>query len=164
MKIPWRRERYPLQYSDLENSMDCIVHGVRKSQTRLGNFHFQKFILWSQSLVAEKVKNLSAMKETWVRSLSQEDSLEKGNGNPLQYSGLENRMDRGAWQDTVHGVAKTRPRLGTHISTHTRLCQHIYPPVFFHQSTFTLGFLFFSSYVESCSKVIITFNPHHYTK
>ena len=45
------------------------------------------------------------MYETWVRSLSQEDSLEKGNGNPLQYSGLENRMDRVAWRATIHGVA-----------------------------------------------------------
>ena len=106
-KSPGEGRAYALQYSGLENSMDCIVHGVRKSQTRLGNFHFQKFILWSQSLVAEKVKNLSAMKETWVRSLSQEDSLEKGNGNPLQYSGLENRMDRGAWQATIHGVAES---------------------------------------------------------
>ena len=31
---------YPLQYSGLENSKDCIVHGVTKSQTRLSNFHF----------------------------------------------------------------------------------------------------------------------------
>ena len=31
---------YLLQYSGLENSMDCIVHGVRKSRTRLSNFHF----------------------------------------------------------------------------------------------------------------------------
>jgi len=31
---------YPLQYSGLENSIDCIVHGVAKSQTRLSNFHF----------------------------------------------------------------------------------------------------------------------------
>ena len=31
---------YPLQYSGLENSMDCTVHGVAKSQTRLNNFHF----------------------------------------------------------------------------------------------------------------------------
>ena len=30
----------------------------------------------------------------------------KGNGYPLQYSGLENSMDRGAWQATVHGVAE----------------------------------------------------------
>ena len=32
---------YPLQYSGLEKSMDCIVHGVTKSQTRLSGFHFQ---------------------------------------------------------------------------------------------------------------------------
>ena len=31
---------YPLQYSGLENSMDWIVHGVAKSQTKLSNFHF----------------------------------------------------------------------------------------------------------------------------
>ena len=30
---------YPLQYSGLGNSMDCIVHGVTKSQTQLSNFH-----------------------------------------------------------------------------------------------------------------------------
>ena len=30
----------------------------------------------------------------------------EGNGNPLQYSCLENPMDRGAWQATVHGVAR----------------------------------------------------------
>ena len=31
----------PLQHSGLENSMDCIVHGVAKSQTQLSDFHFQ---------------------------------------------------------------------------------------------------------------------------
>ena len=31
----------------------------------------------------------------------------EGHGNPLQYSCLENPMDRGAWQATVHGVAKS---------------------------------------------------------
>ena len=31
---------------------------------------------------------------------------EEGNGNPLQYSGLENPMDRGAWRATVHEAAK----------------------------------------------------------
>ena len=30
----------------------------------------------------------------------------EGNGNPLQYSGLENPMNRGAWQATVHGITK----------------------------------------------------------
>ena len=35
----------------------------------------------------------------------------EGNGYPLQYSGLENSMDRGAWQATAHGVAKSQTRL-----------------------------------------------------
>ena len=34
-----------------------------------------------------------------------------GHGNPLQYSCLENPMDRGAWRATVHGVAKSQTRL-----------------------------------------------------
>ena len=37
-----------------------------------------------------------------------------GSGNPLQYSCLENPMDRGTWWDTVHGVAKEPTPLGTH--------------------------------------------------
>ena len=36
-RFPWRRERLPLQYSGLENSMDCIVHGVSKSQNMTGH-------------------------------------------------------------------------------------------------------------------------------
>ena len=39
-------------------------------------------------------------------------SPREGDGCPLQYSCLENSMDRGAWQATVYGVAKSRTRLG----------------------------------------------------
>ena len=46
-------------------------------------------------------------------------SLGGGNGNPLQYSCLRNPVDRGAWQGTVHGVAKSWTRLSTHTHTHT---------------------------------------------
>ena len=53
------------------------------------------------SLVAKLVKNLPPMQETWVWRSSGE-----GNGNPLQYSCLENPMDRGVWWATVHGVAR----------------------------------------------------------
>ena len=38
-RSPGGRKGYPLQYSGLEKSMDCIVHGVPKSQTQLSNFH-----------------------------------------------------------------------------------------------------------------------------
>ena len=39
-RSPGEGNDYPLQYSGLENSMDCIVHGLAKSQTRLSDFHF----------------------------------------------------------------------------------------------------------------------------
>ena len=45
------------------------------------------------SLVAQRLKCLPAMQETWVRSLGREDPLEKEMANPLQYSCLENPMD-----------------------------------------------------------------------
>ena len=37
----------------------------------------------------------------------------EGNGNPLQYSCLENPMDKGAWRATVHEFARVRPNLAT---------------------------------------------------
>ena len=55
------------------------------------------------------VKNLPAMWETWVQSLSGEDPLEKEMA--LQYSCLGNPTDRGAWRAIVHGVAKSQTRL-----------------------------------------------------
>ena len=61
--------------------------------------------------MAQRVKNPPAMQETQetqVRSLGREDPLEEENGNPLQYSCLENSMDREGWQAIAHGVAKSR--------------------------------------------------------
>ena len=59
----------------------------------------------------QMVKSPPEMQETWVQSLGWEDPLEKGKAYPLQNSGLENSMDRGAWQATIHGAAKSRTRL-----------------------------------------------------
>ena len=39
-RSPGEGKGYPLQYSSLENSMDCTVHGVAKSQTQMSDFHF----------------------------------------------------------------------------------------------------------------------------
>ena len=49
-----------------------------------------------------------------------------GNGNPLQYSYLENSMDRGAWRATVHGAAKSWT--GLSIDTHTHVADFIFYP------------------------------------
>ena len=51
------------------------------------------------------------MQETQVQSLGR--SPGEGNGNPLQYSCLENPMVRGAWWVTVYGVTKTWTQLST---------------------------------------------------
>ena len=68
------------------------------------------------------VKNLPAYQcrrhkrrrfDPWVRKIRW-----RGHGNPLQYSCLENPMDRGAWWATVHTVEKTRTRL-KQLNTHT---------------------------------------------
>ena len=61
------------------------------------------------SQVVPVIKNLPAnggdARDTGlIRELGR--SPGEGNGNPLQYSSLENSMDRGAWQATVHGTAK----------------------------------------------------------
>ena len=64
--------------------------------------------------MVQQIKNPPAMQETqetWVQSLGQENPLEKGNGNPLQCSYLENPMDRGAWWATVYRVTKSQTQL-----------------------------------------------------
>ena len=43
----------------------------------------------------------------------------EGKGYPLQYSGLENSMDRGVWQAIVHGVSKSPTHLSFHFHIHS---------------------------------------------
>ena len=53
------------------------------------------------------VKNLPVMQETQVGTPGLGRSPGEGNGNPLQYSCLENPMDRGAWRAIVHGFTES---------------------------------------------------------
>ena len=58
-RSPGEGKGYPLQYSGLENCMDCIVDGVAKSQTQLSNFHFHfKFHKESLNLTISVFLNL----------------------------------------------------------------------------------------------------------
>ena len=142
------------------SSQFCFADSIEIFHLRLQRI----YLMWFWFLlpfVAQLVKNLLAMWETWVWLLSWEDLLEKGkapvfwpgefhglyspwvfpsssdskastcnagdlgsipgwgrspgegNGNPLQYSCLENPTDRGAWQVTVNGVAKSRTWLSS---------------------------------------------------
>ena len=106
-----------LQCSCLENPIDrgawwATVHRVTKSQTQLKWLHTY-FGIWdtpASSLVAQSLKKPPAMQETKdagsISGLGR--SPGGGHDNPLQYSCLENPMDRGAWQAMVHRVAKSR--------------------------------------------------------
>ena len=59
------------------------------------------------SLVAQMIRNLPAMKETWVPSLGWEAPLEEGMATHSSILVWRTPMDRGAWWATIHGVAKS---------------------------------------------------------
>ena len=61
----------------------------------------------SASLVVQMVKNLPAMRETWVQSLGWEDPLEEGMATHSSILAWRIPMDRGTWWATVHGVSKS---------------------------------------------------------
>ena len=87
----------------------------------------------------------------------------EGNGNPLQYSCLEDPMDRGAWWATVYGVAKSWTRLSdkhTHTHTHTHIYRDVlkdYIPYLMNQSlTKTLGILVLISHLVQKPWLLLT--------
>ena len=67
-----------------------------------------EIILGSRFLVAQMVKSLPAVWETWVQSLGGKDPLEEEMGTHSSILAWENPLDRGAWQATVHGVTKSQ--------------------------------------------------------
>ena len=101
----------------------AAVHGVAKSQTRLNNWITTKekpdLCPWlpESNLCLEVelvVKKLPATAGDVRNACSVPEfgrSPGEGDGSPLQHSCLENPMDRGAWQATIHRVAKSRTRL-----------------------------------------------------
>ena len=102
-KIPWTEEPRRLR------SMGSQRVRVAKSQTRLSNFPSltKSRVKNGASLVAWMVKNPPAMQETHVRSLGQEDPLEKGMAVHSQYSCLKNPMTV-VWLAIIHEVTKSQ--------------------------------------------------------
>ena len=60
-RYPGEGKGYPLQYSGLENSMDCIVHGLAKSRTWLSKFHFHCDRKWKGRLLDVVILGLGNM-------------------------------------------------------------------------------------------------------
>ena len=61
--------------------------------------------------MAQMVKNLPAMRETWVQSLDWEYLLEEGMATDSSILAWRSPVNRGAWQVKVHGIAERRTRL-----------------------------------------------------
>ena len=116
----------PLQCSCLENPRDvgawwAAIYGVAQSQTQLKWLSSSSSnLVYRASQMSLMVKNLPANAGD-IRDVGSIPGLGRspgrGHGNPLQYSCLENPMDRGAWQATVLGVTKSQTWL-------KQLCMH----------------------------------------
>ena len=87
--------------SNVLNCVICMICGLKMEKLK------SKGLLWKTVAIMQILKY-------WDR---------EGQGNPLQYSCLENSMDRGAWWTAVHGVAQSRTRqkqLSMHACVHWR--------------------------------------------
>ena len=76
------------------------------------NSKTENYIQDKASLMAQRVKNLPPIQETWVGSLGWEDPLEEGMATHSSILAWRMPMDRGAWRATVHGVTKNQTGLG----------------------------------------------------
>ena len=81
--------------------MDPLTYRCLKINTTILSNLYQGFPL------AQTVKNLPAMQETWIRSLDWEDPLEEGMATHSSIFAWKISMDRGAWRATVHVVAES---------------------------------------------------------
>ena len=88
----------------------AAIHGIAKSQTWLSNWTELNYVHWG-FLDGSVAKNLPENTEDLSSVPGSGRPPEEGNGSPLQYSCLENSMDRGALWATVHGVAKSGTQL-----------------------------------------------------
>ena len=105
----------------------ATVHGVAKSRTRLSDFTFtfhchalekemethSSILAWEIPWTEEpgRLQSMGSLESDTTERLHFHFSIScigEGNGNPLQYSCLENPRDRGAWWAAVYGVAQSR--------------------------------------------------------
>ena len=140
-RFPGEGNSNPLQYSCLENSMDrgawwAMVHGVTKSWCNWACTHVCMCVC-----VSWIFKHFCTRRHKTFFNVN----TGEGNGNPLQYSCLENPVDGEPWQATVHGISKSRTRLSNFtfflLSLPFTYCYVLWAPLLgFFRSNFSVNF------------------------
>ena len=105
----WTKEGFPGRSAGKESTCNAGDPGsiLRSGRSPGESIGYPLQYSWA-SLVAQMVKNLPAMREIWVRLLGREDPLEEGMATHSSILAWRIPMDRGAWQATVHEVAKSQ--------------------------------------------------------
>ena len=106
-RYPGEGKGYPLQYSSLENSMDCIVHEVAKSRSRLSNFHFQgiKICQVSPTSGTAKKKKKGKVRQIVQMGRIEKESLEEGNDYKTRDLGAHKSLGQQAHPRAPPGMA-----------------------------------------------------------
>ena len=132
-RSPGEGKGYPLQYSVVENYMNCIVHGVAKSQTRLSNFHFTSLfsIMWHFKLASVLLNELprwyqwqrmclsmQRTQKTWIWYLGQKYPWSRKWHPTSEFlpGKFHRQRSLGA---TVHGATRNWKLLSDWSNTHT---------------------------------------------
>ena len=104
-----------VSWTTLPSPVTIVESPLKISDSRLSENPRKLAYLWLElhgSLeMGKEVGNIQPMRDLSLMITVYHLLPGEGNSNPLQYSCLENSMDRGAWWATIHGVAKSRTRL-----------------------------------------------------
>ena len=97
--FPREGKGYQLQYSGLENSMDCIVHGVSKSQTQLSDFHFStQLLVWISLNQTWASLDHSSILKPIIEAKSKKYSHWPGRSQPTPEM-MQNHLKRINWEN-----------------------------------------------------------------
>ena len=163
-RSPGEENGYPLQYSGLENSIDCIGYGVAKSRTWLNNFHFQirKIRAVNGRFPGEHWTQYLLLQTIWKAWGHNQEKQRKKSSNNLK---LPDRQ-KGAYKKKVHAILWLFKSSGKMHIIH--LFNH-YTKVFGtltvfcnHHVCLVLGLLYHSRKLHAVQAVMLPTPPHSY--
>ena len=129
-QVFWYQSLHPSHHNVLSPGVISLVSGLESQDqvpSSLYNYHYHHhYYLYILIIITILLIPSFSSSLLWISSNLFIRSPGEGNGNPLQYSCLENPVDWGAWWATVHGVAKSRTRLSNFTSRHLFIRRNLF--------------------------------------